>query len=273
MYWTETIASIVFINTKNTWTDLNMDKLYISTPEKGILSLQLNRPDCLNALDEELCTLLNTALAEAAIDPSVHCILLSGNGERAFSSGYDVKELANFKNDSFIVQNIRRYEWIWNIAAHPKPIVVANQGIAMGAGAIILVSADVRIGTSESIIRFTSAPHGTAMLTWNLPQLVGWSKAKEYLMTSKIITANEALSSGLLNAVTTKEDLLTEAMVFARMIAACEPTGPQEIKRLMREGQGKSQREQMNAEMNAMLDQQMTSGNRVGEWYRDMTKI
>ena len=138
------------------------DNILLSeTPSQGVLLLTLNRPDNLNAFDEDLCRALDAALAAAADDDNVRCIILAGAGERAFSAGYDVKELAQYNKEEFVVQNIMRYEWIWNIAEHPKPIIALNQGIAMGAGAIIFVSADLRLGIntsrrSHAYVEFTS---------------------------------------------------------------------------------------------------------------------
>lgn len=242
------------------------DKLLKSTPAPGVLLLTLNRPECLNAFDQELSTLLDNALAAAATDDEIRCIVLTGTG-RAFSAGFDVRELAGTDDASFLGDDVKRYEWMWNVAEHPKPVIVANPGIAMGAGAIIAVSADLRVGTEESIIRFSSTPYGTAMLTWNLPQLVGWSKAKEYLMTSCKIDSQEALRSGLLNRVTSGDKLLETAIEMAAGIASFPGSGPQNIKRLMREGLTLDQRTRMEREMIVTQKQVLAGGNRAGEFF------
>ena len=246
--------------------------LLLTRPAEHVLHITLNRPKAMNALNEDLCRRLDAALAAAAEDEEVRCIILGGAGERAFTAGYDVKELASFNKEEFFVQNVLRYEWIWNLAAHPKPVIAINQGIAMGAGSIMMTAADIRIGSHDSIIRFTSTPHGAAMLTWSLPHLVGLSKAKEYLMTSRKISAEEALNHGLLNAVCDSDKLLETALTFATDICACEPSGPQNVKRLLAENIGMSQRQQMENEMRAIQAQQLDMGNRVGEWYADMVE-
>lgn len=241
-------------------------------PIPGALMLTLNRPDSLNAMTQAMCRELDAALAQAAADDAVRCIVLTGAGDRAFSAGYDVKELAAYSQDEFVIQNILRYEWMWNLAAHPKPVIATNPGIAVGAGAIAMVSADIRVGSEQSVIRFTSTPHGAAMLTWNLPQLVGWSKAKEYLMTSCKITSEEGLASGLLNHVTSQDKLMAKTLELAEMVCACEPSGPQDVKRLMREHMGKGQRDCMQSEMRLLQAQQLRAGNRVGEWFSDIVE-
>lgn len=248
----------------------NSEKLLQATPAPGVLLLTLNRPESLNALDLELCRLLDAALVQAGGDESIGCIVLAGAGERAFSAGYDVKELAQEPDAEFLADNMQRYEWMWRLAEFPKPIIVVNQGIAMGAGAIIAVSADIRLGCPETIFKFSSTPHGTAMLTWNLPPLVGWSKAKEYLMTSCRIDSEEALRSGLLNRVFPKAELLDAAIEMAKTIAGYPPSGPQDIKRLMREGLAETLRARFEREMLTTLNGIRGQSNRVGEMYADL---
>lgn len=247
---------------------MNGTSLLVDRPAEGVQRLTLNRPECINALDGALCQALDDALAAAAEDEAVRCLLLCGAGERGFSAGYDVKELAQLSAGEMVTANLQRYEWMWRIAAHPKPLIVVNHGVCMGAGSIIAAAADLRLGTPDSIVRFTSTPHGAAMLTWLLPQLVGWSKAKEYLMMSCPVAADEALAHGLLNRIVAADCIAEAAVEMATTIASYEPGGPQGVKRLMRDGQGGGQREQMLAEMALLLQQQGGErDNQVGEWF------
>jgi enoyl-CoA hydratase/carnithine racemase len=209
-------------------------------------------------------------LADAANTADIGCIVLAGAGERAFSAGYDVRELAEEPPSEFLADNLQRYEWMWRIAEYPKPVIVANHGIAMGAGAIIAVSADIRIGCEQTIFKFSSTPHGMAMLTWNLPPLVGWSKAKEYLMTSCKIGSEEALRSGLLNRVVAKAAVLPAAIEMAQTIASYPASGPQNIKRLMREGLAETQRGRFEKELAVTLNQLQGQPNNVGEMFADL---
>lgn len=115
-------------------------------------------------------------------------------------------------------------------------------------------------------MKFSSTSYGMAMLTWNLPQIVDWSKAKEYLLTSCKIDS-EALRSGLLNRIVDKASLLSETIGVATAIASYPGTGPQNIKRLMREGMAESQRSRFDMELLTTLNQLRGQRNQVGELF------
>ena len=236
----------------------------------GVLLLSLNRPAKLNAIDKALETDFVNTLAAATANDNVRAVVVAGAGERAFCAGYDVFEMTTWSVEQFRLEQIRQYWAWWLIATFPKPMVTANHGITMGWGAITSVSADIRIGCAETVFQFTASPHGGANLTWNLPQLIGWSKAKEYLMTSCRIDALEAKQVGLLNRVVDKNCVLAEALAVAAQMASYPPSGVESIKRLMREGMGQDQLSRMRAEMD--IAQQMflaTGKNVVTESYGD----
>lgn len=235
----------------------------------GVLLLTLNRPDRLNAINKALETAFVDALAQAERDDAVGAVVVAGAGDRAFSAGYDVFEMSQWPVEQFRIEQIRQsWSW-WSIAQFGKPLVTANHAITMGWGAITSVSADIRIGCADTLFQFTASPHGGANLTWNLPQLVGWSKAKEYLMTSCRIDADEARSSGLLNRIVPRERVLEEAIAVATTMASYPPSGVRAIKRLFREGLGLSQEARLFAEMNASQRQFETAGQVVEASYRD----
>lgn len=248
-------------------------KLLQGLDDAGVLILTLNRPECLNAIDKELEALFVEALNAASVNPEVRVVVVAGSGERAFSAGYDVREIATYSPETFRLEQIRQY-WAWHaIARFPKPIITANHALTLGWGAITSVSADIRIGCPETVFQFTASPHGGANLTWNLPQLVGWSKAKEYLMTSCRIEAEEALRSGLLNRVVPKGQVLEEAVAMAAAMATYPPSGVMAIKELMREGLGQSQAARLQAEMDFAQRQFAEAGtNLIEESYKDFFK-
>lgn len=224
------------------------DKLLIDQKDNGVLLLTLNRPKQLNAIDRELEDLVVAALAKAETDESIGAVVLAGNGERAFCAGYDVKDMFAQGEDEFRVDQLRKYRNWWRIAAFEKPLVTANHAMTLGWGAITSVSADIRIGCENTVFQFTAVPHGGANLTWNLPQLVGWSKAKEYLMLGKRIPPQEAERSGLLNRIVAPEDVLSEALEDAALMASYPPHGVKTIKKLIRDAMGREQQAAINAE-------------------------
>lgn len=235
----------------------------------GVLLLTLNRPERMNAINKELEIAFVDALAEAERDDAVRAVVVAGAGDRAFSAGYDVFEMSQWPIEQFRTEQIRQYWTWWAIAKFAKPIVTANHALTMGWGAITSVSADIRIGCPDTVFQFTASPHGGANLTWNLPQLVGWSKAKEYLMTSCRIDAEEARSSGLLNRIVPKERVLDEAIEVASTMASYPPSGVVAIKRLFREGLGNGQEAQLYAEMSESQQQFVRMGHVVADSYRE----
>lgn len=235
----------------------------------GVLLLTLNRPRQLNAINTALEIAFVDALTAAEADERVGAVVVAGAGDRAFCAGYDVFELSQLSTEQFKLGQIRQYWHWWTVATFAKPLVTANHAITMGWGAITSVSADIRIGCPATVFQFTASPHGGANLTWNLPQLVGWSKAKEYLMTSCRIDADEARSSGLLNRIVPQDRVLDEALTVAASMASYPASGVRDIKRLFREGMGNSQEAQLYAEMSAAQRQFEAAGQVVSESYRD----
>lgn len=235
----------------------------------GVLLLTLNRPHRLNAINKALETRFVEALANAERNDAVRAVVVAASGDRAFCAGYDVFEMSQWSIEQFRVEQIRQTWCWWAVASFAKPLVTANHAITMGWGAITSVSADIRIGCSETVFQFTASPHGGANLTWNLPQLVGWSKAKEYLMTSCRIDAEEARASGLLNRIVPRERVLDEALAVAGTMASYPPSGVCTIKRLFREGMGNEQEARLLAEMNASQRQFESSGQVVASSYRE----
>ena len=245
-------------------------KLLKEFRDDGVLVLTLNRPTKMNAIDKELETDFIETLSAATGNDKVRAVVVAGAGERAFCAGYDVVEMSKWSAEQMRIEQLRQYWAWWSIAAFPKPLVTANHALTMGWGAITSVSADIRIGCAQTEFQFTASPHGGANLTWNLPQLIGWSKAKEYLMTSCRIPAEEAKQVGLLNRIVARDNVLAEAIKVAAQMAGYPPSGVTTIKRLMREGVGQDQMSQMRAEMDeAQRMMASRSTNLVTESYRE----
>ena len=248
------------------------NKLLTDHLESGVLLLTLNRPEQLNAVDKELETAFVDALAKATEDPSTRAVVVAGAGDRAFCAGYDVFEMSQWDEDQFRVEQMRmNWAW-WSIASFPKPLVTANHHQTLGWGAITSVSADIRIGCELAEFQFTASPHGGANLTWNLPQLIGWSKTKEFLMTSCRVSAAEAKDCGLLNRLVDQEEVLPEAIRVAELMASYPPSGVMAIKRLIREGMGKDQLSRLTAESDTAQHLFQNTGNLVATEYKDFLR-
>ena len=248
------------------------DKLLTEHHDSGVLILTLNRPDRLNAIDKELETAFVDALADATENPDVRAVVVAAAGDRAFCAGYDVFEMSQWEEDQFRTEQLRQNWAWWSIASFPKPLITANHHQTLGWGAITSVSADIRIGCELTEFQFTASPHGGANLTWNLPQLIGWSKTKEFLMTSCRVSAVEAKECGLLNRIVPQSEVLPEAIRVAEQMAAYPPSGVMAIKRLIQEGMGKDQLSQLRAETDVAQSMFVETGNLVATEYEDFVK-
>jgi enoyl-CoA hydratase/carnithine racemase len=176
--------------------------------------------------------------------------------------------MGSWSADELLIALLEREQLIWRVATHPQPIVAALNGITYGVGAIMASTADVRIGVSRTVWRFTAGEHGGANATWSLPSLVGRGRAAELLMTSRKIDAAEAERIGLLERVVqAPEGLLSAAIETASAIAANPPAGTRAIKRLLREHVGRSIEEAFVAE-NIVMRTELRP-RPVGELYAD----
>ena len=197
----------------------------------AVATITLNRPESLNAMNPEMLDTMFKVGQQAADDPSVRCVVITGNG-RAFSAGGDVKAMAQPAPESgggggavlSGVDNLRQQEEISRLLAEmPKPTIAAINGVAAGAGLSVALSADLRIASDQS--RYTTAFakvgfSGDFGGTWLLQRLVGPMKAKELYFMSDVFDANRAFELGLVSKVVPHESLMDETMALARKLAA-----------------------------------------------------
>lgn len=194
----------------------------------GLLTLTLNRPERLNALDLATLLQLDVAVARARADERVRAVLVTGNG-RGFSAGADVKEWASGESDSSTEETPNDG---WVATAHrviaslyrlPKPVIAAVNGVAVGAGLDFALAADFRVASENArfgsvYIRLGIPPDAGA--SFLLPRIVGVTKAKEMIYTGRIIDAAEAERIGLVSSVVPADDLLASATAMAEELAA-----------------------------------------------------
>ncbi|MFB6395145.1 enoyl-CoA hydratase-related protein [Polymorphospora lycopeni] len=193
----------------------------------GVVTLTLNRPDALNALDTALKEALRDALASLEGDRSCRAVVLAGSG-RAFCAGQDLREHVDTltAGGSDPLDTVRtHYNPIAARLAHlPKPVVAAVRGTAAGAGAGLAFLSDFRIGGPRTKFVMAFANVGLAADTgasWSLPRLVGHAKAVELLMLAEPVDAAQAERLGLLTRlVDDDEQVLPVAQEFAAQLAA-----------------------------------------------------
>ncbi|HTV88742.1 MAG TPA: enoyl-CoA hydratase/isomerase family protein [Stellaceae bacterium] len=204
----------------------------------GVALITLNRPDKLNALSFALMAELDEALSGCEDDDTIGAVILTGAGERAFSAGADIHEMAGLSSEELAQRTARRGAIGWHIASYRKPLIGAINGLAYGGAALLSSSLDLRIGCERTQFRFLAASYGRVNSTWSLPALVGMPKAKELLYTGRVVGADEAERIGLLNQVVASDRLIGAAIELGRAIAKNDPRMVQGIKRLLHEGMG-----------------------------------
>lgn len=190
-----------------------------------VMQLTLNRPDKLNAFNEEMHVALQAALAEAARDPEVRAILLTGAG-RGFCAGQDLGDRdPRLGGPPDLGQTIERFynPLIRLIRQLDKPVVCAVNGVAAGAGANLALACDIVLAARSA--RFIQAFARIGLVpdsggTWVLPRLLGEARAKALCMTAEPVDAQQAADWGMIWRVVDDEALSDAAMTLARQLAA-----------------------------------------------------
>ena len=188
-----------------------------------VRTITLDRPDALNAFNEKLYDATALALRDAADDPGVAVVVITGTG-RAFSAGTDVIEMASRTTDpTFEAGELGFPGLVDELAAFPKPLLCAVNGMALGIGATMLGFADLVFMSSEARIRcpfsdLAVAPEAASSYTF--PLLLGRQNAMWVLLSSEWFSAEECKAMGLAWKVTTPDTLMDETLLYARKLAS-----------------------------------------------------
>lgn len=170
----------------------------------GVLRINLNRPQVLHALNPELTTEITDAIEIASTDESVRVVVLTGEGNKAFCSGADLK--ATLESGKSAGEMLRTYynPMIRSIRELPKPVVCRLNGLAAGAGASLALACDLIIASDASYLSQIFVQIGLmpdAGATFFLPRLIGMAKAFELASTGRRVYADEAFQMGIINKV------------------------------------------------------------------------
>jgi 2-(1,2-epoxy-1,2-dihydrophenyl)acetyl-CoA isomerase len=193
----------------------------------AVVTLTLNRPDALNALDVPLKLALRGAVDEIRTDHGVRAVVLAGAG-RAFCVGQDLREHIESLGGPQPLSTVAEHynPLVDALAGLDRPVVAAVRGMAAGAGASLAFLADLRVGGPKTAFLMAFANVGLAADTgasWTLPRLVGRAKATELLMLAEPVDATEALRLGLLTRVVDDDEKVLPA---AQELAARLASGP-----------------------------------------------
>ncbi len=192
----------------------------------GLAILYINRPDAMNALNEEVLLELKVLLTELNADNEVRALIVTGTGDRAFVAGADIAYMQDLNAiDSRRFAQLGQ-EVLSMVEDLEKPVIAAINGFALGGGCELALCADIRLaaenarfGQPEVNLGITPGFGGTQ----RLPRIVGEGVAKEIIFTGSMINAEEAYRIGLVNRVYPAENLLDEAKKLAKKIAANAP--------------------------------------------------
>ena len=197
----------------------------------------LNRPDKRNAFHAELVLATGAALRAAADDPVVRCVVLRGAGP-LFSSGMDLGALAGLAEAPERLRAFRRTcVEAWSLAEEmPKPVICAIQGACIGGALELALACDFRVLAADAMVGLPEAAIGLIPDVGGcsrLPQVVGLGRAKELIMTGRLIGAEEAERIGLANRVAPPEELDAAVQRLADELLACAPVAVGLAKRVM----------------------------------------
>jgi len=199
------------------------DASLLSEQNGGVLTLTLNRPKA-NAFDQGLVDALLDALRRAEAEASVRSIVLTGAGS-VFSAGQDVTALGAIDGQVSFRRHLERTynRLILRVRRLEKPVVGAINGAAAGAGLGLALAADIRLAARSA--RFVFGFTGIGLTTDSatslmLPLLIGLARASEVAFTNAPVSAEQALSYGLVNRVVDDTDLAAEAAKLAAQLAA-----------------------------------------------------
>jgi 2-(1,2-epoxy-1,2-dihydrophenyl)acetyl-CoA isomerase len=238
--------------------------------QDSVATITLNRPAVLNALDLEMSEALRVCLVEAAQDPRVRVVMLTGAGE-AFCAGGDLRFAAaanpDTPGDSFLALTAILHACIAEIRGMTKPVIAAINGPAAGAGLFLALACDLRIMADSSYLKQSNTSYGLSVPaggTFILPRLVGLARALEIVMLDERIPAARALELGLVTSVVPHAKLFEGAQQLAGRVARMPVGAVGRVKRLMNEALDSTLEEQLRRERDEIAASANTSEGREG---------
>ena len=179
--------------------------------DDNILTITINRPKKLNALNRDTIQELHEAFKEAKANDEVKVVIITGSGEKAFVAGADISEFSDFSPKEGKKLAADGQEKLFNYVANfPKPVIAAVNGFALGGGLELAMAAHFRIASDNAKMGLPEVSLGVIPGyggTQRLPQLVGKGRAMEMIMTAGMIDANQALQYNLVNHVVSIDEL------------------------------------------------------------------
>ena len=201
--------------------------------EQGILTVTLNRPDKLNALNRFVLDDLNNLMNQVESDSTIRGVILTGAGPKAFVAGADISEFSGLTNEEAMALAKRGQDCFFRIERSSKPIIAAVNGFALGGGCELAMSCHIRLASENA--KFGQPEVNLGLIpgyggTQRLTQLIGKGRALELMMSGNMIHAADAYRIGLVNHVYPIESLIEEAK---KLISTILTKGPNAVGRVI----------------------------------------
>jgi enoyl-CoA hydratase len=198
----------------------------LTSLENGILTITINRPDKLNALNEAVFTDLDLVTDEIKNNPAIKSAIITGAGAKAFVAGADITEFNGLDKTAAMALAKRGQDIFFKIENSVKPIIAAVNGFALGGGCELAMACHFRIASTNA--KFGQPEVNLGLIpgyggTQRLTQLIGKGRAIELLISATMIDAQTALHYGLVNYVVAPEDLLAKATAVLELINSKAP--------------------------------------------------
>jgi enoyl-CoA hydratase len=195
--------------------------------------LRLDRPERRNAMDTALLAALLEALSELAGDPELRALVFSTTSERALCAGADVAE--DLDHEGGVARMAQFTELYAAVEAFPLPTVAVCVGNVVGAGAELAAGCDLRVGGDNLKLAWAGARLGVPVGPARLVPLIGLSRAKELILTGRVVGMDEAERLGLLHRTAPAAEAEAVAIELARAVAEHPSEGLRRLKRMFRE--------------------------------------
>ena len=203
-----------------------MYQTLLTSLENNVLTITINRPDKLNALNKDVFTDLDNALYDIEKNPGIKSVIITGAGSKAFVAGSYISEFSGFTKADAMALAKRGQDIFSKIERCNKPIIAAVNGFALGGGCELSMACHFRIASDNA--KFGQPEVNLGLIpgyggTQRLVQLIGKGRALELLMSANLIDANTALQYGLVNYVFKQEELLAKARSILEIINSKAP--------------------------------------------------
>jgi len=197
------------------------------TKNNQIVTITINRPKQLNALNKQTIDELNMCLTHAEQDSDARVIILTGSGEKAFIAGADIKEFSDFSIEEGKALSAEGHSKLFNLVENLNtPVIAAINGFALGGGLELAMSAHIRVASDNARLGLPEVSLGVIPGyggTQRLSQLTGKGKAMELILTAGMISSEEAYRIKLVNQVVPQNDLIESCQKIAKKILKNSP--------------------------------------------------